>query len=72
MDIQNAKLSFVEEFLKLQDENIVKKIIATMQEEKSKASHSPLSSFAGSLSKEEAQVFIEASQECRKINENEW
>ncbi len=72
MDIQNMKNSFIKEFLALQDENIVKKLMATMQEEKEKVSRASLSSFAGSLSNEEAQIFMEASQDCRKIDEYEW
>ena len=72
MDIQSMKIAFMEEFLKVKDESIIKKLTATLQREKRKSKRSSIDKFAGVLSDDDAKVFLEASQECRKIDMNEW
>ena len=72
MDMQSMKIAFMEEFLKVKDESIIKKLTATLQREKRKSKRSSIDKFAGVLSDDDAKVFLEASQECRKIDMNEW
>lgn len=66
------KIAFMEEFLKIQNEALVKKMVATLQREKRKSKQLSIDKFAGVLSDDDAKVFLEASQECRKIDMNEW
>lgn len=72
MDIQSVKITFMEEFLKLKDESIIKELVATLKRAKQKSKGKSLEELAGTLSDEDAKIFLEASQECRKIDIDEW
>ena len=71
MDIQAMKIAFIEEFLKIQDEALVKKLVTTLQREKRESKQLSIDKFAGVLSDDDAKVFLGASQKCRKIGMNE-
>ena len=72
MDIQTMKIAFMEEFLKLKDESIIKKLTTTLQREKQKNKKESIEKFAGIINDGEAKEFLEASLECRKIDIDEW
>ncbi|MEX2594529.1 MAG: hypothetical protein WD426_17295 [Anditalea sp.] len=72
MDIQTMKITFIEEFLKLQDEAVIEKLTATLKREKHRPARPSVGGFAGILSNQDAEIFIGASQECRKIDTDGW
>lgn len=72
MDIQTMKLAFMEEFLKLKDKSVIKKLTRTLHQETQKTKSPSISNFAGILDDQDAKAFLEASDECRKIDTNEW
>ena len=72
MDVQATKIAFMEEFLKLKDESIIEKLVLTLKQEKQKSKRTSIKDLAGTLSDEDAKIFLEASQECRKIDVDEW
>ena len=72
MDMQTMKIAFVEEFLKLKDETIIKKLLTKLRHEKQKYTRKSIEKFTGILNDEEAKDFLEAAQECRKIDIDEW
>ena len=72
MDLQAKKIAFMEEFLKVQDLSVVDMLTKTLHQATEKQNRSTINQFSGVLSDEEAVVFEEASQECRKVDQNEW
>ena len=72
MDIETKKLAFIEEFIKLKDLTIVEMLTRSLRDAMQTQEKLPIERFAGSLSDEDAQIFQEASQECRNIDLNEW
>ena len=73
MDIQTRKLHFIQEVLALSNEKIMDKLESLLKSEKNKETKkSSIDKFAGILSDEDAKTFLEASEECRKVDVNEW
>ena len=81
MSIETIKIKFLEEFITLRDEKLIRKLYETLQSEKrskkapsgAKQKKKPaLSDFAGIWNDEEAQQMQQAIEECRKIDLNEW
>lgn len=80
MDIQAAKIAFMEEFLKLKDESIIKKLVTTLKREKQKSKEKSIEKvkpsvdkFVGIWSKEEAEEIKKVIAEgCEQINEEDW
>jgi len=64
------KLIFMEEFIKLKDESVIKKLTKILHNE-TQTSKSSIEKFAGILNDKDAKDFLEASQECRQIDVNE-
>jgi hypothetical protein len=71
MTIETIKIKFLEEFITLQDESVIRKLYETLQAEKQLQKPS-LSDFAGMWSGEEAAQIQQATEECRTIDTNEW
>ncbi len=72
MDIEAKKIAFMEEFLKVKDLSIVEMLTKSLRRATKKQESISIEKFAGTLSDFDAKVFEEASQECRKIDLNEW
>lgn len=71
MSIETIKIKFLEEFMTLKDEEVIRKLYATLQTEK-RAKSTSLTDFAGIWSDEEAAQMRQAVEECRNIDANEW
>jgi len=72
MDLQAKKIAFMEEFLKIKDLSVVDMLTQTLHKATQKRTRSSIEKFAGVLNDEDAKVFQEASQECRKVDLHEW
>jgi hypothetical protein len=74
MDISVLKSKFVEEVLKIQDKNLVLKLMRELQKGRQEnAISKPWMAFSGKLSNEDAKAMILSIEEdCEKINENDW
>lgn len=71
MSIETIKIKFLEEFMTLKDEEVIRKLYATLQTEKQTKSTS-LSDFVGIWNDEEATQIQQAVEECRNIDIDEW
>ncbi len=76
-DIATRKLHFIEKYLRLDDEDLINKLEAVLQEGKKVAnptSGKPLvHDFVGVLDKKEAEQMKKDIQDaCEKIDEDEW
>lgn len=72
MDIKAIKLTFIEEFLRIDDERIIMKLTEVLRHEKEKNTFRSLESLAGTLNEEDAKTFLEASQDSRKTDIDGW
>ena len=68
MTIEAIKLKFLEEFIVLQDEKLIRELYDTLQ----RPSKVNLSDFVGVWSEEEASQMQQATKECQKTDLNEW
>lgn len=72
MDLQTRKIAFMQEFLKVKDLSVVDMLTKALHKATQEQKRSSIEQFAGILSDEDAKIFEEASQECRKVDVNEW
>ena len=76
MSVTSIKMKFLEEFIVLQDEQLIRKLYATLQQEQREGAPPRntvrLSDFAGIWDQQEATQMQQAIDECRTIDTDEW
>lgn len=71
MSIATIKIKFLEEFMTVQDEQLIRKLYETLHNEH-QGKQTRLADFVGIWTDEEAAQIQKAVDECRTIDTNEW